>query len=288
MDVGVIGTGYMGRNHINNYSFIDDVDDIFVYDKYQNYDFVSAQIIHVCKSVDELLKKVELVSICTPSSTHWSVAEQILKDDNVHVLIEKPIANNLSNAENFMNYIDNSCVVGVGFGERFNPVIQKVKELVNYPMYVEIKRHQPPPPKVRDISVIKDIMSHDIDILYNLFFNEEYPVFKSQGDMYVHNVLFDYGDFYAALSGSRYSYQKVRSIYVEEITRTIYGDLLNREIVVSTKDKVERFSVSKSHTLMEELLTFVNCVKNGKKFPVSINDAYRNLEVCEKIEGRIK
>ncbi|UUX91804.1 Gfo/Idh/MocA family protein [Methanoplanus endosymbiosus] len=207
MDVGVIGAGAMGRNHARVYSELKKVDSLYIYDTDEKAagEVASKNEGIATSSLDELLGKVDAVSLCVPTPYHFDVAKEIFSADvGTDVLIEKPICHNSEAARELIslipghgnsdgddsicgNYYRNSdnddCsindtgnlrgpVVGVGHIERFNPIIKEIKEIIRDPLYVEIKRHNPASARVTGSSVVEDLMIHDIDIVLHSLFGQ--------------------------------------------------------------------------------------------------------------------
>jgi len=208
MKVGVIGTGTMGKNHVRVYSEFKAVEEIYVFDsnkdtadRMKEYDAI------VCDSVEELLDNVDAVSICVPTKYHFDVARKVIEKD-VHCLVEKPITLTVSEGEELLDLKDRSLVVGVGHIERFNPIVNEIKKIIENPYYIEIKRHNPASARITDSSIIEDLMIHDIDIVFNVLFNEnEYSIY-SAGNSNLCKVVVTFGDSVTALSASRMGSKK--------------------------------------------------------------------------------
>lgn len=301
MKVGVIGTGNMGKNHVRIYSELRDVEEVYVYDadkeKTAGYDVV------VCKSVNELLDKVDAVSICVPTRYHFEVAKKAIEKD-VHCLIEKPITLTVNEGEKLLKLLENKrLTVGVGHIERFNPVIKEIAKIVENPVYVEIKRHNPGSSRIKDSTVVEDLMIHDVDIVFNVLYRdvERYEIHSAGNrDICTALIKLDSGLTTVLLSASRKSAKKIRTVYIEEESFTVEGDLMNQEIYIYKKPKkygvegeryvqenlIEKVLVNKLEPLKEELKTFIECVKKGEDFTVTAEQGLRNLMICEEIKRR--
>ena len=302
MKVGVIGTGTMGRNHVRVYSEFKVVEEIYVFDsnkdradRMKEYDAI------VCDSVEELLDNVDAVSICVPTKYHFEVARKVIEKD-VHCLVEKPITLTVSEGEELLDLLkDRSLVVGVGHIERFNPIVNEIKKIIENPYYIEIKRHNPASARITDSSIIEDLMIHDIDIVFNVLFDEnEYSIY-SAGNSNLCKVVVTFGDSVTALSASRMGSKKIRTVYIEDEDFTIEGDFMAQDIYIYRKPEkysmenerymqeniIEKVLVNKVEPLKVELKTFVDCVIKGKEFPVTPGQALKNLRVCEEIKGTL-
>lgn len=296
MDVGVIGTGYMGSNHARIYSELKDVNNLFIYDKNLKAASVVAKKYNgdVCDSISDLLKHVDCTSICTPTHLHYEHILQTYKA-NVHCLIEKPICLKSAEAVKIINNTPKNIIVGVGHIEHFNPVVHELRKIIKNPLYIEIKRHNPSSKRITDTSVVEDLMIHDIDLISSLY-NHIPDDIMSLGDSDICNALLRFDNTIVSLSSSRIASKKIRSISIEESDITIEGDLINQELILYKKPEcsiidnkytqdniITQIVVNKKEPLVEELKTFIDCIKTKKSFPISVDRAYKNLILCEKI-----
>jgi predicted dehydrogenase len=215
MDVGVIGTGVMGRNHVRVYSELKAADSVWVYDLDTNVarDVAEQNNVNYAKSMEELLRSVDAVSLCVPTPYHCNTAKEVLAAE-VHMLVEKPICLTAAEGAELLESIPDGCVVGVGHIERFNPIIPEIKRIIKDPLYVEINRHNPASARVTGSSVVEDLMIHDIDIVFNALFGSEYTM-NACGSFDVCGALFDFGHTPVYLSASRKASKKIRLIRIE-------------------------------------------------------------------------
>ncbi len=297
MDVGVIGVGAMGRNHVRIYSELKSVDSLGVYDLNTTgaREMGEKHGATVYNSVTEMLENVDAVSVCVPTPYHRNVVEQVFSARK-SVLIEKPICATADEATRLMQAAPEGITIGVGHIERFNPVVEEIRKIVKKPLYVEMKRHNPASARVTGSTVVEDLMIHDIDILLNLFFSCPCEIF-SAGTADVCSVLMKCGDVPVSLSASRKSSKKIRMIYVEEEEFTIEGNFMSQEVTIYRKpgqyqfeaeryvqeNIIEKVMVNKLEPLKRELAMFVDCVKHHRPFPITPEQAIQNLRVCEKI-----
>ena len=299
MRAGVIGVGAMGKNHVRVYSELKSVDEVGVCD----LNAAAAQAIAqqhgatAFESVGKLLRNVDAVSVCVPTSFHAGVVRQVFAAGK-SVLIEKPICATAKEAHELMSHAPAGITVGVGHIERFNPVVAEIKKIIKKPLYVEMKRHNPASARVTGSSVVEDLMIHDIDILLNVLFPEPCSI-HSAGNNDVCSVLMNCGAIPVVLSASRKSSKKIRMIYIEEEEFTIEGDFMSQEVMIYRKpgqyqfeaeryvqeNIIEKVMVNKLEPLKLELSTFIDCAKRGLPFPVTPAQAIRNLETCEKIRA---
>ncbi len=302
MKVGVIGIGSMGKNHLRAYSEIRGVKEIYAFDVNEKatQGIVDPEVI-VNPSLKALLDNVDAVSICVPTAYHYKVAERVV-EAGVHALIEKPMTLTANEgAQLVARLLHADVVVGVGFVERFNPIVDEIMHICRDPHFVEFRRHNPTSSRVTDSTVIQDLMIHDIDILFNVLLKEQAYRLHSVGDANVCKALVTTNGTYAELSASRKACKKVRSIYIELEDCTIEGDFMSQEVYTyrkggsfgleggrySQESIIEKVLVNKIEPLKVELRTFLDCARNRTPFPVTPQDALRSQMICEEIGRQI-
>lgn len=302
MKVGVIGIGAMGKNHLRVYSEIRGVREIHAFDADEKaVQEISDPEVNVSSSLEALLDNVDVASICVPTAYHYDVAVRVA-EAGVHCLIEKPMTLKASEgAELVTRLLNADVIVGVGFVERFNPIVDEIVHMCNDPHFIEFKRHNPTSSRVTDSTVIQDLMIHDIDILFNVLLKEQAYHMYSVGDAHVCKALVTTNGTYAELSASRKACKKVRSIYVELEDCTIEGDFMSQEVYTyrkggrfgleggrySQESIIEKVLVNKNEPLKVELRTFLDCVRKRKPFPVPPHEALRSQMICEDIGRQI-
>jgi predicted dehydrogenase len=281
MDVGVIGVGNMGKNHVRVFSELKNVGTVGVYDVSRE---AAAEVgtrhnARVYGSVEELLKHSDAVSICA--------------------LIEKPICATSHEAKELMKSAPDGITIGVGHIERFNPIVGEIHNIIDNPFYIEMKRHNPASARVKGSTVVEDLMIHDIDILQHILFENIPCDIHTIGNADVCSVILKCGHVPVSLSASRKSSKKIRLIYVEQEEFTIEGDFMTQEVTIYRKpgqyrleaeryvqeNIIEKVMVNKLEPLKLELATFIECAGSGRPVPVTPDQAIRNLEVCESIRS---
>jgi predicted dehydrogenase len=302
MDIGVIGVGSMGRNHVRVYSELKGIGDVYVYDPVAENANRAREYANICPSLEELLNNTEAVSICVPTKYHFQVAKQAI-EKGIHCLIEKPLTLSIEDGEELLSLLTSTqLTVGVGHIERFNPIVEEIKKIADRPAYVEIKRHNPTSSRITDATVVEDLMIHDIDIIFNVLFpNQDYKIY-SAGTRNLCEALLAFENSVVALSASRMSSKKIRTMYLEEEEFTAEGDFMTQEVYIYRKpgkyrmendrytqeNIIEKVLVNKVEPLKVELKAFVDCVKRGIQFAVTPRDALKNLKVCQTISRGIK
>jgi len=290
----------MGKNHVRIYSELKEIEEVYAFDvDGEKAERLKEYGVIICSSLEELLERVDAVSICVSTKYHLEVAKRAIEKD-VHSLIEKPIALNVREGEELVNLLeDKGLIAGIGHIERFNPIVEEIKKIIENPLYVEIKRHNPASARITDSTIVEDLMIHDIDIVFNVLYKSvsgDYELY-SAGNNDLCKVLIKFNSSIVSLSASRKASKKIRAIYIEEEEFTIEGDFMGQEIYVYRKpgkygienerytqeNIIEKVLVNKVEPLKEELKTFIACVKKGVEFPITPVQALNNLRICEEI-----
>ena len=166
----VIGAGKMGAIHAKVYNQLEQSDFIAVVDIDADKARTLAEQYNCAALSDynDILGKVDAVTIATPTVTHLDLAKLFI-ENNIAVLIEKPLAANVSEGKKIAELAKkHNIVVAVGHSERCNPVVQAIKRLDIEPKFIEANRVSPYPFRSTDVGVVLDVMIHDIDIILSL------------------------------------------------------------------------------------------------------------------------
>ena len=305
---GVVGAGHMGRYHIGAYTEIHNIDLVGVVDT----DISLAKEISepfdyaVYTDYKDLFGKVDIVSVAVPTSLHFQVTKDFL-EAGVHVLVEKPIAPTVEEAEEMFKIAQaNNVVLHVGHVERFNGAIQEMKKILDDPILIECRRLGPFPGRIKDAGVVMDIMIHDIDIVQNLV---ESPVVAIQA--MGRKVVSDYEDFVTAqlqfesgtvatVVASRVSENKIRTLSVSQKNMYVLLDYAAQEISIHrqasssyqlTKQElryrqesvIEKLYVHKANPLKLEIQHFHNCAMNQDVPNVTTESELRSLKIALKV-----
>lgn len=168
--VGVIGVGHLGQHHARNYYDNSRAELKFVCDTdgSQARKIASSYGATAIRDFREMIGKVDAVSIATPTVTHYEIASEFLQN-GIHCLVEKPICNTVIDARKLTELARaNNLVLQVGHIEHFNLAVQKFKEIMRTPRFIEVHRQGPFDPRVKDVGVVLDLMIHDVDIILRL------------------------------------------------------------------------------------------------------------------------
>ena len=162
----VIGLGYLGKYHLDKYLMNKKVDVKWVIDSDINNLRLNINK-SIKKSTDfkDIIGNVDCASIVTPTVSHYQIAKLLLQS-KINILLEKPMTETLYQAKKLNNLIDKKkTIMQIGHLERFNPVMERLKNEINNPMFIEVHRLAEFNPRSTDVNVIFDLMIHDIDII---------------------------------------------------------------------------------------------------------------------------
>jgi predicted dehydrogenase len=166
----VIGAGYLGRFHAQKWAKLPRATLVGVADPYTGSRARVAAELGVAAFDDwhALLGVVDAVSIATPTPTHYAIAKECLQA-GIHVLVEKPITTTVAEAEDLIaEAARTGCILQVGHLERFNAALTAIEGLVTKPRFIESQRLAPFKLRGTDVSVVLDLMIHDIDLIQSI------------------------------------------------------------------------------------------------------------------------
>ena len=297
--VGIVGVGHLGSIHAKVYSKLSNVKLVGVCDCNLQRAVEIGERFDVPSYADyeELVGKVDAVSIVVPTSLHYNVAKDFLKN-NIHTLIEKPVTKTLSEADELIDIAkENKLILQVGHIERFNSAVLAIESYLEKPKFIECQRLGPFHKRVEDVGVVLDLMIHDIDIVLGLIkkdvVNIEAVGLSSVSDHEdVANVrlTFENGTI-ADITASRVTKDAVRKMRIFQEESYISLDYMTQEAATfkKTKDGLvkEKIKIQKEEPLKKELESFVECVRTGKRPVVSGVEGRRALQVALEIIKKI-
>ena len=319
LKIGVLGAGHLGKIHIKCIKEISDYNIIGFYDAdLKNAIDVGKQFnIKRYEQIDELLDEVDVVDIVTPTILHYECAIKALKKGK-HVFIEKPLTTSLDEARDLIKIAQEANVkVQVGHVERFNPAFLAASPYLKSPMFIENHRLAEFNPRGCDVSVILDLMIHDIDIILSVVKSNikkisasGVAVISDTPDIANARIEFENGCV-ANLTASRISLKNMRKSRFFQKDAYISVDFLNKEAeIVSMKDfdnennpfeliidpgedkpkkQICFFKpeIKCTNAIKMELETFYSSVVNNTEPIVTIFDGYKSLEVAQLIIDKI-
>lgn len=312
--IGVIGVGRMGQRHCRIYANLRRSQLVGVCDASPQTGPKMARQFDVpfYDRMDDLLNRVDAVSIATPTPAHFDVAMRCI-ERGIHVLIEKPITETLEQAEALMQAAEASgLVVMVGHIERFNPAYGELKNVLESMdvLAVNMRRLSPFAGSNTDVDVVSDLMVHDTNLALDLMGREPIAVDAYGSSVYtpsldhvVAHLTFENGPLFT-MTASRITEQKFRSIEVTAKQAYLECDLLNKSISVHRQVRGEYLGNSHSHDVkyrqesvveriqvpivepqFAELQHFVDCVLDRKQPLVSAREGLKALWLAEAIRA---
>lgn len=316
LKIGIFGVGHLGKFHISNWQTIANVSIEGFYDP---NDINAAEAINKFglkryEDIHSLLDAVDAVDIVTPTQFHFPVCEAALRKSK-HVFVEKPLANNMDEARQLMKLVGEAKVkFQVGHVERFNPAFQALKNKELNPMFIEVHRLAQFNPRGTEVSVILDLMIHDIDIILHLV-KSPVKLISASGVAVmtdtpdIANVRIEfYNGCVANLTSSRISMKKMRKIRLFQKDAYIGIDFLEKKteiIKLKTEEDEDLFSfdietpnglktiavenpeVGEQNAIKAELTAFRDAIINDTPTVVSEHDGFMAMEVAHQILEKI-
>jgi predicted dehydrogenase len=298
----VIGVGYLGKFHAQKYAELPQSELVAVCDS--NADAASAVADDLktmaLNSIDELLPKVEAVSIVVPTQLHHDIAKQCLQAGK-HVLLEKPMTTTLDEANELIALAkNNNCVLQIGHLERFNPAILSLEDILSEPLFIESHRVAPFNPRGADVNVILDLMIHDIDIILDIV-GADVEDIDAKGvavlsnDIDIANARIKFSNGCVAnVTASRAGMKSERKMRIFQHDAYISVDFQNKKVGIHRKGDDEMFPgvaniKSQDHeyeqgdALKAEIESFLDCINSDKKPKVSGEAGARALATAIEI-----
>jgi predicted dehydrogenase len=312
LNVGVFGVGHLGKFHLNNWKEIEGVKLVGFFDpNNDNAKEVAAQY-DLKRFIDEdkLMDACDIVDIVTPTDHHFSICMRAIRKGK-HVFVEKPLANTMQEARDLVNVVREANVkVQVGHVERFNPAYLSLKNHQLNPMFIEVHRLAQFNPRGTEVSVILDLMIHDIDIILSIVKSDVKSINASGVAVMtdtpdIANVRIEFNNGCVAnLTSSRISMKKMRKMPLFQKDSYLGIDFLQKKTeIIKLKQPEDKdvFSfdletpngkktiavanpvVQDGNAIKLELESFVDSIVNNKPTVVSEIDGLLAMEVAHKI-----
>jgi len=320
-NVGVIGVGHLGSRHAELVAQVEDARLAGVYDsdRERSAEIAAKTSSRSFESSAELLANVDAVTIAAVTSAHYAIVREALSAGK-HVLVEKPITETAAEAAE-LNQLARSkgLVLQVGHIERFNPAVLSLEPYLLQPLFIESHRLAQFNPRGTDVAVVLDLMIHDIDLILSLVRSpvsridaNGVAVVSDHADIANARIQFENGCV-ANVTASRISQNKLRKMrlfqkdayisidfaqpmaevfrLVDEADQNAQPTMMLGQIMRGKKKRTivyERPEVQEHNALLEELRSFVGCVRTGGTPVVTGEDGQQALEVAAQILSRIE
>ena len=316
LKLGIFGVGHLGKFHLNNWKQIPDVEIVGFFDPNNDNAKAVENEYGIKRFMDEeaLIKASDMIDVVTPTHLHFPVCEMAIKMGK-HVFVEKPMANTIEEGKAIMEMVKESGVkLQVGHVERFNPAFTALNDITLNPSFIEVHRLAQFNPRGTEVSVILDLMIHDIDIILSIVKSGVKQISASGVAVLtdtpdIANVRIEFNNGCVAnLTSSRISMKKMRKIRLFQKDAYIGIDFLekNTEIIKLKKpDEEDAFSfniethqgtktisianpvVENGNAILAELTSFVQAIQKDEPTVVSEIDGFLAMEVAHQILEKI-
>ncbi|MBH2003301.1 MAG: Gfo/Idh/MocA family oxidoreductase [Sphingobacteriia bacterium] len=316
LKVGVFGVGHLGKFHLNNWKEIEGIKLVGFFDPNNDNAREVVEKYGLKRYMDEekLMDACDVIDVITPTNQHFGICMQAIRKGK-HVFVEKPITNTIQEGRALMDMVREANVkVQVGHVERFNPAYLAVKDMNLNPMFIEVHRLAQFNPRGTEVSVILDLMIHDIDIILSLVKSDVKSIAASGVAVMtetpdIANVRIEFNNGCVAnLTSSRISMKKMRKMRLFQKDAYIGIDFLEKKteiIKLKQPDDNNVFSfdidtpngkksiaiatptIEPLNAIKLELESFVDSIVNNKPTVVSEIDGFLAMEVAHQILEKI-
>jgi predicted dehydrogenase len=307
LKVAVVGVGHLGKWHADKYAAAADCELLAVVDT----NIENARNIAHKHGADaysdyrDIIPLVDAISLVVPTSLHYKIAREFL-EAGIHCLIEKPITETVADAETLIKIAQRKqLVLQVGHIERFNSVMLGIEENIDSPQFLESTRLAPFTTRATDVSVILDLMIHDIDIILDLIDSPIRHISASgisvlSETIDIANARIEFENHCVAnVTASRISRKRERKLRIFQKNAYLSADFQEKILAINRKGETDNEEGFKDITHQElrfedndalnlEVLDFINAIKGASRPTVSGEDGRRALETAIAITGQIK
>ncbi|PZF72412.1 Gfo/Idh/MocA family protein [Taibaiella soli] len=314
LKIGIFGAGHLGKIHMQQWKEIPGIELVGFYDPDDNNAATAIAQYQVPRytTIESLVQAVDAIDIITTTTAHYEIAKTALLNGK-HVFVEKPLTHTLEEARELVKLVNEANVkCQVGHVERFNPAFISIGDQLLQPMFIETHRLAQFNPRGTDVSVILDLMIHDIDIVMHLVKStvrrisaSGVAVISETADIANARIEFDNGCV-ANLTSSRISLKKMRKMRLFQRDAYIGIDFLEKKTeVVRLKDpgdgkgmldfpielgngdqkviSVQMPHVEQTNAIRMELAEFADAIIHDKPVKVSVYDGYQAMDVAHQI-----
>jgi predicted dehydrogenase len=316
LKVGVFGVGHLGKFHLNNWKEIEGVKLVGFFDPNNDNAKPVAEEYGLKRFADEekLIDACDIIDVVVPTDQHFQICMQAIRKGK-HVFVEKPLAHTLQEGRDIMDMVREANIkMQVGHVERFNPAYLAIKDMNLNPMFIEVHRLAQFNPRGTEVSVILDLMIHDIDIILSLVKSDVKNISASGVAVMtetpdIANVRIEFNNGCVAnLTSSRISMKKMRKMRLFQKDAYLGIDFLEKKteiIKLKQPDDTNVFSfdietpngkktiaiatpiIQPQNAIKLELVSFVDAIIHNKPTVVSEIDGFLAMEVAHKILEKI-
>jgi predicted dehydrogenase len=316
LKVGVFGVGHLGKFHLNNWKEIAGVELVGFYDPGDDAAQEVSEKYQLPRFLDmgTLMDACDVVDVVAPTNHHYEICQQAIRKGK-HVFVEKPFANSMEEAHELVKLAQESNIkLQVGHVERFNPAFLAVKDISLNPMFIEVHRLAQFNPRGTEVSVILDLMIHDIDIILSIVKSDVRSISASGVAVMtetpdIANVRIEFNNGCVAnLTSSRISMKKMRKMRLFQKDAYIGIDFLNKKAEViklkeASDSNVFAFDIEtpagkktiamanpvapEVNAIKKELEEFRDAIVNNTKTIVSEIDGLMAMDIAHQILHKI-
>ncbi len=314
LKIGVFGAGHLGKIHMQQWHEVQGAEVIGFYDPDDTQAEIAGSKYHITRfgDMDKLIEAADAIDIVSPTTSHYEIAKNCLLNGK-HVFIEKPLSHTLEEGLELVKLVKEANVkCQIGHVERYNPAFLAVGEQLLHPMFIEAHRLAQFNPRGTDVSVILDLMIHDIDIVMCLVKSpvrrisaSGVCVISETADIANARIEFDNGCV-ANLTSSRISLKNMRKMRLFQRDAYIGIDFLEKKTeIVRLKDdgapigdldfplemangerkiiSVDNPEITHLNSIRKELSEFVEAIVHDKPVRVSVYDGYQAMDVAHQV-----
>lgn len=317
LKIGVLGAGHLGKIHLRLLKELEGVELVGFYDPDPSKaaEAASKFELKAFDDMDSLIEAVDAVDIVTPTLSHFDCARKAICASK-HIFIEKPLASTTKEAEKLVELVHEAGIKAqVGHVERFNPAFLAIKDETLNPMFIETHRLAQFNPRGTDVSVIQDLMIHDIDIILSIIdakvkkiHASGVPIISASPDIANARIEFDNGAV-ANVTASRISIKNMRKMRVFQPDAYISVDFLDKKTeIISIKDEAQDEQsmllemddnhkkyinfrlpdIADTNAIQMELACFRDAIRDGSETPVTVEDGCNAMQVAARILEKIE
>jgi len=297
--VVVVGVGSLGSRHARIYSELPGVELVGVLDtdRERTEEIATQYDCQAFLTLEEIPSSVEAISIVVPTDRHYEVAGGLM-NRGYHLLIEKPITDDVSHARELLRLAEKSnLLLQVGHVERFNPGILEIEKIVKEPRFIECHRNAPFQPRGTEVGVVLDLMIHDLDIILYLVSSPVASleavgatILSKHEDIANARIKFKSGCI-ANITTSRVSPAKMRKIRIFQDDAYISLDYMAQTAQIYRKEAgriiIDELPIPRGEPLKLELESFVEAVRLGGKPQVPAEGSLAALEVAVAVTEEV-
>ncbi len=305
--VAVVGVGHLGKWHADKYAACADCDLLAVVDTNLDNarDIARKHGAEAYQDYRDIIPLVDAVSLVVPTSLHYKIARDFL-EAGIHCLVEKPVTETVAEAQTLIDIArDRSLTLQVGHIERFNSVMIGIEERLQHPQFIESTRLAPFSLRATDVSVILDLMIHDIDIILDLVDSPIERISASgisvlSDTVDIANARIEFANHCVAnVTASRISRKRERKLRIFQKDAYLSADFQEKIVAVNRKGETvneagykdithEELRFEDNDALNLEVLDFIRAINTGDRPLVNGEDGRRALETAIAITSQIK